>query len=327
MDGRGRLAQSLIWIARLRARPPNVGVRAFVFDDLMRASRPLARQMLRWARGWFLALLRLHVPRGVGMAAAALLILSSIAYGTVEGGHVPTIVTAFKEVRDQAANAAGFRIMSVALSGNLRVSREEVLAIAGVTGTTSLLFLDVAAVRERLRTNPWIADATVLKLYPGELQVSISERQAFALWQKDRRVSVIAEDGTVLEPYIAPGLMKLPLVVGQGAATGAKAFLALLERYPEIRDQVRASILVGERRWNLRLRNGLDVRLPEADAARALDRLVALERDHKLTTRDIAAIDLRLPDRVTVRLSPAAAQSRLDAAKDRKPAAKKAGPA
>ena len=327
MDGRGRLAQSLIWIARLRARPPNTPLRAFVFEDLMRASRPLARHMLRGARGWFLTLLRLHVPRGVGLAAAALLMLSSIVYGTVEGGHLPTIVSAFKEARDQAANAAGFRITSVALSGNVHVSREEVLAIAGVTGTTSLLFLDVATVRERLRTNPWIADATVLKLYPGELQVSISERQAFALWQKDRRVSVIAEDGTVLEPYIAPGLVRLPLVVGQGAETRAKTFLALLERYPEIRDQVRASILVGERRWNLRLRNGLDIRLPEADAAQALDRLVALERDNKLTTRDITAIDLRLPDRVTVRLSPAAAQSRLDTSKDRKPAAKKSGPA
>ena len=327
MDGRGRLAQSLTWIARLRARPPNTGARAFVFEDLMRASQRLARHVLRWARGWFLVLVRQQVPRGVGLAAAALLILSSIAYGTVEGDHVPTIVSAFKEARDQAANAAGFRITSVALSGNVHVSREQVLAVAGVTGTTSLLFLDVAAVRERLRTNPWIADATVLKLYPGELQVSISERQAFALWQKDHRVSVIAEDGTVLEPYVAPGLVQLPLVVGQGAETRAKAFLALLERYPAIREQVRASILVGERRWNLRLRNGLDIRLPEADAASALDRLVALERDSKLTTRDIAAIDLRLPDRVTVKLSPAAAQSRLDAAKDRKPAAKKAGPA
>jgi cell division protein FtsQ len=327
MDGRGRLAQSLTWIARLRARPPNTRLRAFVTEDLMRASRPLARHMLRGARGWFLVLLNLHVPRGVGMAAAALLIASSIAYGTVEGGHVPTIVSAFKEARDQAANAAGFRVTSVALSGNVHVSREEVLAIACVTGTTSLLFLDVAAVRERLRTNPWIADATVLKLYPGELQVSLSERQAFALWQKDRRLSVIAEDGTVLEPYITPGLLRLPLVVGQGAETRAKTFLALLERYPDIRDQVRASILVGERRWNLRLRNGLDIRLPESDAAAALDRLVALERDSKLTTRDITAIDLRLPDRVTVRLSPAAAQSRLDASKDRKPAAKKAGPA
>ena len=56
MDGRGRLAQSLTWIARLRARPPNTGVRAFVFENLMRATRPLARRMLRWTRGWFLAL-------------------------------------------------------------------------------------------------------------------------------------------------------------------------------------------------------------------------------------------------------------------------------
>ena len=175
MDGRGRLAQSLTWIARLRARPPTVGARAFVFENLMRASRPLARRMLFRARGWFLVLLRVHVPRGVGMAAAALMILSSIVYGTVEGGHVPTIVSAFKEARDQAANAAGFRIISMALSGNVRVSREEVLAIAGVTGTTSLLFLDVVAVRERLRTNPWIADAAVLKLYTGEAYKAVSD--------------------------------------------------------------------------------------------------------------------------------------------------------
>src|SRR5882757_9235515 len=157
MDGRGRLAQSLTWITRLRARPPNALLRAFVIEDLMGASRPLARLTLRRARGWFLVLLGVHLPRGVGMAAAALLILSSVTYGTVEGGHVPTIVSAFKEARDQAANAAGFRITSVALSGNVHVSREEVLAIAGITGTTSLLFLDVATVRERLRTNPWIA--------------------------------------------------------------------------------------------------------------------------------------------------------------------------
>ena len=66
---------------------------------------------------------------------------------------------------------------------------------------------------------------------------------------------------------------------------------------------MRASILVGERRWNLRLKNGLDVRLPEDDVASALERLVALDRDAKLMSRDIVAIDLRLPDRVTVRLS------------------------
>jgi len=327
MDGRGRLAQSLTWIARLRARPPTSATRAFISEDLIRAGALLARRLLRAARGFFLVLLRAKVPRGVGTAATAFLMLASIVYGTIKGDHLPAIAAAFNEARHQAANAAGFRITSLVISGNIHVTREGVLAFAGVTGTTSLLFLDVAAVREKLRTNPWIADATVLKLYPGELQMRIAERAAFALWQKDGRVSVIADDGTVLEPYIAPGLVRLPLVVGRGAETRAKAFLALLDRYPVIREQVRASILVGERRWNLRLRNGLDIRLPEADAASALERLVKLERETKLTTRDITAIDLRLSDRVTVRLSPAAAQSRSEALKDRKPAAKKAGPA
>src|SRR5258708_318008 len=89
----------------------------------------------------------------------------------------------------------------------------------------------------------------------------------------------------------------------------------------------RANGLTGGRRWSLRLRNGLDVRLPETEVASALERLVALDGDAKLISRDIVLIDLRLKDRVTVRLSPAAAQSRADALKDKKPPAKKGGAA
>jgi len=173
--------------------------------------------------------------------------------------------------------------------------------------------------------NPWIADAAVLKLYPDRLQITITERQAFALWQKDGRVSVIAADGTVLEPFVENRYLGLPLVVGRGAQRQAKDFLAIVDRYPDIRSAVRASVLVAERRWNLRLSNGIDVRLPEANVEQALDRLVALDRDKKLLSRDIVAVDLRLPDRVTVRLSDAAAQARDDALKDKKK--KKAGDA
>lgn len=153
----------------------------------------------------------------------------------------------------------------------------------------------------------------MLKLYPRELQITVNERKAFALWQKARAVSVIADDGTVLEPYVAPQLLGLPLVVGSGAESKAKELLALLDRHPAIRDLVRASVFVGERRWNLRMKNGVEVRLPEAGAAAALERLAGLDAQTKLTTRDITIIDLRLHDRVTVRLSDAAAQARMEA--------------
>jgi cell division protein FtsQ len=286
----------------------------------MRPRYRFTQLMDRWS-----SLINARWPRGVGVAGTVVVILASLAYGAVKGDHIPSIIAALKDARDGAGNAAGFRIISVALAGQHHVSREEVLAAAGVTGSTSLLFLDVEQTRERLKTNPWIADATVLKLYPGELQIGIKEREAFALWQKDGQVSVIADDGTVLEPYVSPRLIELPLVVGRGAETRAKEFLALLDRYPALRAFVRAAVLVGERRWNLRLNNGIDVRLPETDIAPALERLVALDKEKNLITRDIVAIDLRLPDRVTVRLSEAAAQARIDAAKDK--AKKKGGSA
>jgi len=278
----------------------------------MRPKSRIARVMDRWS-----SFLENKWPSGAGVAASAIVILASLAYGTVKGDHIPQLVAGLKDARDGIANAAGFRVVSIALVGNHHVKREDVIATAGITGTTSLLFLDVDQIRQRLKTHPWIADATVLKLYPGGLQIGIKEREAFALWQKDGRVSVIADDGTVLEPHVAPPLTRLPLVVGQGAQAKAKEFLALLDRYPAMRDFVHAAVLVGERRWNLRLKNGIDVRLPESDVAAALERLVALDRAKNLITRDIVAIDLRLADRVTVRLTDAAAQARIDASKDK----------
>lgn len=257
-------------------------------------------------------------PRGAGVAASALIILGSIALGIVYGDHVEDVTGAFTVARDTAADAVGFGITAVALSGNQHLSREEVFALAGVSSRSSTLFFDVTDARAKLKTNPWIADATVQKLYPDRLQIAIHERTAFALWQKDGRIGVIADDGTVLEPFISRGIAGLPLFVGEGAAPRAKDFLALLDRYPDIRDNVAASVLVAERRWNLRLRNGIDVRLPEFDVDRALDRLVELDRDKKLLSRDIVAVDLRLADRVTVRLSDDAAAARADALKAKK---------
>ena len=47
--------------------------------------------------------------------------------------------------------------------------------------------------------------------------------------------------------------------------------------------------------------------------------LAALDREKKLLTRDIVSVDLRIPDRVGVRLSDAAAQARDEANKKRFP--------
>jgi cell division protein FtsQ len=321
---RKRPAQTAESRRRTRAgRQRRDWLRQFAEFTASYTTAPIGRSLQRVLR----PIVGLRLPRGFGVAASTLFIIASLGYGMVKGGHVPEITARATDLRDAAANTVGFRIAAVALAGQKQVSREEILTTAGVTGRTSLLFLDAATARQRLKTNPWIADATVLKLYPDRLQVQVTERQAFALWQKDGRVAVIADDGTVLEPYVARRFTGLPLVVGSGAELKAREFLALVNRYPEIRDAVRASVLIAERRWNLRLKNGLDIRLPESDIERAFEVLVKLDHEKKLLSRDITAIDLRLPDRVTVRLSDSAAQAREDALKPKAVVKRKGGAA
>jgi cell division protein FtsQ len=267
----------------------------------------------------FLYALHSRLPRRFGLVASLALLAASLAFGAVRGDHVERLATALGDARNAAANALGFRITEVAISGRKQLTQDEVLAIGGVTGRSSLLFLDAATVRDRLKASPWIADATVLKLYPGHLQIDITERKAFALWQQDGALSVIADDGAVLEPWVSRRFTSLPLVVGKGAETRAREFLDLLARYPQVRGAVKAIVYVGERRWNLRLADGLDVRLPETGVEDALALLSKLDREDRLFSRDITAIDLRLPDRVTVRLSDDAAKAREELLKAKNP--------
>lgn len=266
------------------------------------------------------------LPRGIGVAAAVAFMAGVGAFGVVRGGQADSFLGAVSDTRNAAANAVGFKITNVAISGRKQLSQDEVLAVGGVNGRSSLLFLNAADVRDRLKSDPWIGDATVQKLYPGKLQIDITERAPYALWQRDGRVSVIAEDGTVLEPFVASRFVTLPLVVGKGAETRAKDFLEMLAFYPHVRSQVKAIVFVGERRWNLRLTNGLDIRLPETNLNGALDTLTKLDKQDNLFSRDITAIDMRLPDRLTVRLSEDAAKAREEMLKAKAPK-KKAGDA
>ncbi len=337
MDGAGRPARSL------RSLGPQADLKAAAVGAVVllrewlaakraiaTAKRAPAKPKARLDRAEeappLITLVERYLPHRAGVAATVVLLLGSAGFGIVKGGHLEEFTTALSDSRNAMANSAGFRITTVGINGRKQLSQDEILAIGGVNGRSSLLFLDATAVRDKLKANPWISDATVLKFYPGQLRIDIVERSAFALWQQDGRLSVIADDGAVLEPYVSRRFLTLPLVVGKGAETRARDFLALLARYPQVNSVTKAVIFVGERRWNLRLKDGLDIRLPENEVGNALAALSKLDKDDRLFSRDIVAVDMRLPDRLTVQLSDDAAKAREDLFKDKK-AKKKAGDA
>jgi cell division protein FtsQ len=149
----------------------------------------------------------------------------------------------------------------------------------------------------------------VRKFYPNRVVIDIAERGPVALWQRDGEVSIVAEDGAALDELKDARLNNLPFVVGKGANKRLKEYLEILDAAEELRPKIEAGVFVSERRWNLRMKSGLDVKLPENDPAGAMRTLLKLERENRILSKDILYLDLREPSRVFARLSADAADA------------------
>jgi len=156
----------------------------------------------------------------------------------------------------------------------------------------------------------WIASATIRKLYPDGLSVEVVEKQAFARWYDGTRIFLIDRGGVLISDEFDAVYDTLPLVAGRGAPERAEAALAMVGAHEALADRVAALVRVGDRRWDIMLTDGPTIRLPEDGQQAALAEVVRLEAQAKLLQRDVAVVDLRIPDRLTVRLTPEAADKR-----------------
>jgi cell division protein FtsQ len=266
----------------------------FVLPRMLR--RPV-RVLARLGGGEFAA------PPFSAAILSAVLIGSGSAYGAYLGGQIDGVV--------QSLTArTGFAVDRIKVVGYRETSEIDILDRLELDGWTSLIGFDAEAARERIRTLPWVEVAAVRKVYPHTLEVRVAEREPFALWQQGDALSVIERDGQIIAPFSGGKQALLPLIIGAGAPARAPDFLAKVKRYPELAARIKGYIRVGERRWDLRLENGITVKLPEDGEDQAIADLVRMDRDSGLLTRDIAAVDMRLSDRLVVELSPEAATQR-----------------
>ncbi|MFB2550768.1 cell division protein FtsQ/DivIB [Ensifer soli] len=253
---------------------------------------------------------RIAIPAHTGTIAVVGLFAATGYYGVSLGGHSQAVAQA-------TTSAVGFAIEDVKVSGNAHTSEIDILQQLGLDGTTSLVALDIGEARRLIAELPWVERVTVRKVYPGTIEVDLTERKAFAIWQHGSDLSLIEESGSVIAPLRDNKFASLPLFVGRDAEAEAAKFYSTFSQWPEMKSRVKAFIRIAARRWDLQLDNGVLVRLPEHDLARAMERLATLEREHQILERDIATVDLRLGDRTTVQLTEGAVERREAVLKER----------
>ncbi len=240
--------------------------------------------------------------RGKWLALCALFLGSAVVYGAIVGGETAKIYDALTGGIEHLAVVSGFGVKRITVAGQLHATDASITAALGAGPDTMMLNFDTDAAKARLEAVSWVKHAQVMRLLPSTLQVVVEERTPFAVWQNKGQTYVVDAEGVVLAPALREAYASLPLVVGEGAAKSASELYDQLAPYNDLKQKLIAAIRVGDRRWTLQVASGLDIMLPDDNVGEALNSLAKLDEDRGLLKRDIAAVDLRLLDRVTVRL-------------------------
>jgi cell division protein FtsQ len=246
--------------------------------------------------------------RGALWCGVGVLILASASASAAwlwSSGRVSAALDGARIALVDATVTAGFKVREIRVAGRHRVSRAAVIEAVAVGIGEPLVTIDPPAVRRRIMALGWVREATVERRFPDIVLVRIEERSPLALWQRDAKLLVVDRDGDIVGGAAPKDFARLPIIVGDDAPAHAANLLTVVAAQPILSSRVRSAVRVGGRRWNVRLDNGIDVRLPENGVAEAWRRLAEFERRHGLLDRGITAVDLRLPDRLVVRRAPA----------------------
>ena len=196
--------------------------------------------------------------------------------------------------------ALGFSVNEILVMGRKEISEDELLSHLGIRAGTPIFAVDLEASQHLLHQITWIEEVRVSRRLPDKIIVTLKEREPAALWQYKKKISLIDSKGVAIRDHDLDAYSQLPLVVGEDAPSHVNELVRLMTAEPALADMMTSAIRVGKRRWDLRLKNGITIRLPENNVELALSRLIKSAREDGLLDKDIAVIDLRLPEKLTV---------------------------
>jgi cell division protein FtsQ len=247
-----------------------------------------------------------HRRRLIRSAVLAVVVLGIAAPGVwlslLGGADIVARIT--NDVFVAASRSGGLAVHEIRLSGRRNADRKALMTAIGVARNMPIFSVDLERLQERIENIGWIEQARIARHLPDVLTIHIEERTPFARWQHDGGLVLIDRAGVVITAHQPDRYRSLPLVVGVDAASEAVALIDMMATDSSLQERVAAAVRISSRRWNLKLDNGADVLLPEDGTEAAWRRLGALHRQDKVLERNINVIDLRVEDRIFLKLSP-----------------------
>jgi len=260
-----------------------------------------SRWAFRWQRLWLTPSFRKAVRYGLPLFLLGALLGVYLA----SQERRDNLIGHYTAAKDAFQQRPEFMVKLMSIEGASGEVSEDIREIMSLDFPVSSFDLDLAEMRARTEELDAVAIAE-LQIRPGGiLHFAIEQREPAIVWRRADGLEVLDRTGARVGPLDARSQRAdLPLIAGEGADEAAVEALRILAVAGPVQERIRGLLRVGERRWDLVLDKGQTIKLPENGAVAALERVMARAQIQDLLERRIEVIDMRNPDRPTVRVAP-----------------------
>ncbi|EDZ45550.1 cell division protein FtsQ [Rhodobacterales bacterium Y4I] len=241
---------------------------------------------------------------GLRFGVPLCLVLAAGSAYLADEGRRDTLQGLVNQARAAVQERPEFMVKVMAVDGAGTSVAQDIREVVPLDFPVSSFDLDLEQIRDVITGLDPVKSASVRIRPGGILQVDVEERQPALIWRSREGLALLDETGTHVAELGRRNLHPdLPLIAGNGAAQHAAQALRLFAAAKPLGPRLRGLVRIGERRWDLVLDRNQRIMLPADDPVRALERVLAVSEVQDLLERDVAAVDMRLAGRPTVRMS------------------------
>ena len=193
-------------------------------------------------------------------------------------------------------------ISKILVKGAREPLKKEIIILVQNAATKGFSALKAQALREKIQDINKVEKAFVKLSTDGLVFVEVIQRKEAVVYFNNHLYEVLDSNGIILsikQDY--QGLSSFPLLVGRDGQKNINELLSLVNEIGSYQSEVLYYEWVGERRWDVHMKNGLVFKLPENNLSEGLVvmRMFLNETDKLL--KPIVSVDLRNIDKPIIK--------------------------
>ena len=218
-------------------------------------------------------------------------------------GIVAQFINNFESKVEKLLIDGGLIVENICIIGTNIITEDIIIEVSQVNIGGALLTVDIGGIVERVEQLKWVNKASVRREFSGRINIDILEHEPAALWQVDNKLWIVSDEGIQIDDKNLEYFTHLPMISGKGAEAELESLLTAVSINMIMFNRVETASWVGERRWDIYLKNGIKIMLPEEGIELVWESLSNFEQEEQLLARNILAVDFRIKDKTVIRLT------------------------